>query len=151
MGLQIAEKLTGRFRYLTDDAPDGTLVGLVLRSPHPHARILRLDTEKAAAMLGVHAVETSADMPADFRYGLRLKDQPPLADGIVQFRGEPVAAVAAETMAEAKAALAAISVEYEILETVSDPHVALGEGGCFMRAGTFVAGSTTARAMLRRL
>ncbi len=128
MNMRIADKLTGRFRYLTDEAPADTLIGLVLRSPHAHARILLLDTSAAEAMPGVHAVVTIADAPKDFRYGLRHKDQPPLTDGVVRYRGEAVAAVAAESMEIARAALQAIEVDYAVLPTVSDPVRALEAG-----------------------
>ncbi|PTW61068.1 xanthine dehydrogenase molybdenum binding subunit apoprotein [Breoghania corrubedonensis] len=135
MSLRVAEKLSGRFRYLADDAPKGALVGLVLRSAHPHARISRLDTRAAEAVPGVHAVVTTADVPAGFRFGLRLKDQPVLADGVVRHLGEAVAAVAAETMEIAAAALAAIDVDYEILPPVTDPHVALGKEAVALHDG----------------
>ena len=135
MNMRIADKLTGRFRYLTDEAPADTLTGLVLRSPHAHARILRLDTSAAEAMPGVHAVVTMADAPKGFRHGLRHKDQPPLADGVVRYRGEAVAAIAAESMEVARAALQAIEVDYAVLPTVSDPTRALEEGAPALHDG----------------
>src|SRR5580693_2138541 len=58
-----SDKVTGRAQYGSDYSPAGLLHGFILRSPHAHARILRIDTRKAAAFPGVRAVVTSADMP----------------------------------------------------------------------------------------
>src|SRR5207249_2122442 len=57
------DKVTGRTRYTADLAPPGMLWGKCLRSPHPHARIVRVDASRARAVVGVHAVVTAADLP----------------------------------------------------------------------------------------
>lgn len=99
----------------TGDLPTPHLHGVILRSPHPYARIHGIDTTAASAMPGVHAVLTSADFAPGIRYlhrGGPLSDRPPLADGVVRHVGQEVAAVAAETRAQAEAACRAIRVRY---------------------------------------
>jgi CO/xanthine dehydrogenase Mo-binding subunit len=101
------------------------LWGRTVRSPHAHARILALDTSAAAAMPGVHAVLTHADVPGRPTYGLEFADQPVLAGDRVRFHGEPVALVAAEEPEQARRAAACVVVEYEPLEPVVDMERAL--------------------------
>lgn len=118
----------GTEQYASDVPVDGALVGLVLRSPHSHARIVRIDTAAARAMPGVQAVVTADDLGPDVRYihhGGPMVDRPPFARGVVRFIGQEVAAVAAETSDQAKAALAAITVEYELLPGPLEPADAL--------------------------
>jgi len=119
-------KLSGNPGYLTDFAVPGMLQGAVLRSPHPHARIVSLDVSRARAMPGVRTVVTEADLPAGLLCGIRVKDQPVLARGVVRYVGEPVVAVAADTLEQAHAAIAAIAVGYEPLPVIDDPEQALG-------------------------
>ena len=118
------EKVTGAMRYTADVALPGTLWGRALRSPLPHARVLRLDTSRARQVAGVHAVLTGADVRG-IRYGRRLFDVPVLAEDRVRFAGERVAAVAAEDRDAAEEALALIDVDYEELDAVFDPLRAL--------------------------
>jgi len=119
------EKVTGATRYTADVALPGTLWGRALRSPLPHARIVRVDTSRAQQVQGVHAVLTGADMRG-VRYGRRLHDVPVLAEDRVRFVGERVAAVAAENRDTAEEALLLIEVDYEELPAVFDPLEALG-------------------------
>jgi CO/xanthine dehydrogenase Mo-binding subunit/CO/xanthine dehydrogenase FAD-binding subunit len=104
-------RTSGREKYLADALPNNALVGVVLRSPHAHAEILSIDTGDAKSMPGVHAVITSADFPPGVYYPIDF-DRSPLAVGVVRYIGEEVAAVAAETKAQAQAAVAAIKVKY---------------------------------------
>jgi CO/xanthine dehydrogenase Mo-binding subunit len=120
------DKVTGTLSYTADVALPGTLWGRALRSPLPHARIVRLDASQAQQVPGVHAVLTGADVRG-IRYGRRLFDVPVLAEERVRFAGERVAAVAAEDRDAAEEALALIEVEYEELPAVFDPVAALGE------------------------
>lgn len=120
------EKVTGALRYTADVALPGTLWGRALRSPLPHARIVRIDTTRAQHVPGIHAVLTGADVRG-VRYGRRLFDVPVLAEDRVRFIGERVAAVAAEDRDAADTALALIDVEYEELPAVFDPLEALQE------------------------
>jgi xanthine dehydrogenase D subunit len=120
-----AAKVTGTFPYANDLVEPGLLHGATVRSPHPHARVRRVDTRAAAALPGVHAVLTAADVPGDLLFGLTLRDEPVLADGIVRYAGEPVAVVAADDPALAARAAAAVEVDYEPLPAVTDPEAAL--------------------------
>ena len=103
------------------------LWGKVLRSPVAYGRIKRIDIAKALAVPGVKAVVTGADVTG-VRIGRQLYDMPILADGIVRFIGEKVAAVAAETPEIAEAGLARIEVEFEEFAPLLDPVEAMAPG-----------------------
>jgi len=120
-------KVTGATQYTADVALPGTLWGRALRSPLPHARIVRIETSRAQQVPGVDVVLTGADVRG-IRYGRRLFDVPVLAEDRVRFAGERVAAVAAQDRDAAEEALALIDVEYEELPAVFDPLEALEEG-----------------------
>ncbi len=103
----------------------------MLRAPHPHARIVSVDTSAALAVPGVHAVITAADLPPGPEgapdgapHGPIVADRPILASGMIRHHGEPVAAVAADHPDTARLAAASIVVEYEVLEPVTDPEQA---------------------------
>lgn len=98
----------------------------MLRSPHAHARILSIDTSAAAEMPGVRAVVTHADVPGATTHGRRIADRPVFAHDVVRHHGEPIAAVAADHPDTARLAAAAIAVEYELLDPVTDPEQAFG-------------------------
>ena len=125
------EKVTGQAQFGADVPLPRLLVGKVLRSPHAHARIRHIDTSRAAALPGVHAVITGTDLPtitpgATGRHGrITLQEayvsQEVLARDCVLFHGHAVAAVAAMSSDIAEAALALIQVEYEPLPHVLDP------------------------------
>ncbi|HEY7465191.1 MAG TPA: molybdopterin cofactor-binding domain-containing protein, partial [Dehalococcoidia bacterium] len=113
-------KIRGAAEYTADLKRPGMLYGRILRSPHPHARIRRIDTSKALALPGVHAVITYQDVP-DVRIDADLL---PL-DQTLRFVGDEVAAVAAERESIAEDALRLIDVDYEILPPVFDAAEAL--------------------------
>lgn len=117
------EKVTGRARYADDYSFPGMLHGATLRSAHPHARILAIDTRVAKALPGVQAVLTHADIPGDPRHGLVENDWPAFAGGkfAARYVGDPIALVVAETPEIARAGLALVRVEYEVLPAVTDP------------------------------
>jgi len=121
-----AEKVTGRTRYLHDLVLPRLAHGKILRSPHPHARLVRIDTRRAAALPGVLAVLTAADVEQD-RFGF-ARDQTALKAGKVRCIRDEIAAVAAETPAIAEEAVALIDVEYEELPAVFEPTEALRPG-----------------------
>lgn len=121
------EKVTGELRYLTDMTAEGMLYGRVLRSIHPHARILSLDVSEAEAYEGVIAVITHQDVPGLNRFGIATPDQPALCEDTVRYIGDAIAAVAATSLEIAEHALSLIHVEYEVLETITDPTRALEE------------------------
>lgn len=117
-------KTEGTFPYAADLWAEGLLWASMLRSPHPHARILSIDTTAAVAMPGVRAVVTHEDIPGDGSYGRRVVDRPVFASDLVRHHGEAIAAVAADHPDTARLAAAAIAVEYEVLEPVTDPEKA---------------------------
>ena len=125
--------LTGRGRYLDDLALDGVVHAAVLRSPHAHARIERIDTVRARAKPGVLAVLTAEDARADGLQPLRptaeanvqtgepftFATQPILAEAKVRYAGEPVALIVAETRAQALDAAEQVIVDYAPLPAVT--------------------------------
>ncbi|HEX5370421.1 MAG TPA: xanthine dehydrogenase family protein molybdopterin-binding subunit [Dehalococcoidia bacterium] len=113
-------KVTGAIRYAADVSLPGMLFGKVLRSPFPHARILRIDASKAWSVPGVQAVITGKDEPGLLQ-GKILRDLPVLCWDRVRYVGDRVAAVAADTAEAAEAALSLIEVDYEQLPAVFDP------------------------------
>lgn len=118
------EKVTGRAMYCTDLMLPNMLWGKILRSHYPHARIVSIDTRRAERLQGVRAVITADDVP-NTRYGMGLSDEPVLARDKVRYAGEPVAAVAAESLEIAEEALTLIRVEYEQLPALFDPEAAM--------------------------
>lgn len=119
-------KVLGRALYAGDIRLPGLLHGKVLRSPYPSARIAAIHTAEALAMPGVRAVVTGADAPRA-GWGVSHKDRHILAQDVVRFAGEEVAAVAAETEEQARDALERIRVEYEELPAILLPQEALDE------------------------
>ena len=114
------EKVTGRTLYVGDVKLPGLLQARLLRSPHAHARIKRIDVSKARALAGVRAVLTADDIPV-LRPGAKTRAHALLAIDRVVFFGQPVAAVAADDLAIADEALDLIEVEYEPLPVAADP------------------------------
>jgi CO/xanthine dehydrogenase Mo-binding subunit len=100
----------------------------VLRSPHAHARIVSIDISEAEALPGVACVITCDDVPGKDNFGVFVHDQPVMARGVVRYVGEAVAAVAAEDVATARAALKLIKVRYEELPALFDPEEAMKPG-----------------------
>ncbi|MFP3992536.1 molybdopterin cofactor-binding domain-containing protein [Streptomyces sp. E11-3] len=120
----VPAKTEGTFPYAADLWAEGLLWAAILRSPHPHARITSIDTSEALKMPGVHAVVTHEDVPGDAAHGRRVADRPVFASEVVRHHGEPIAAVAADHPDTARMAAAAVMVEYEVLEPVTDPEQA---------------------------
>jgi len=120
-------KVSGEARYAVDIALPGMSWGKLLRSPIASGKIKRIDTQKAEALAGVHAVITGADCTG-LKIGRRLYDMPILADGEVRFIGEKVAAVAAETEELAEEAVNLIEGEYEEPEPLLNSVEALKAG-----------------------
>jgi carbon-monoxide dehydrogenase large subunit len=113
------EKVTGKAKYCADYKIPGICYAKLLRSPHPHARVIRVDTSRAEKLYGVRAVVTGKDAP-DALTGMIVKDQYVIARDVVRYVGEPVAGVVADTEEIAEEALQLISVEYEPLPAVFD-------------------------------
>ena len=118
-------KVKGEFSFSSDLWSDGMLWGATLRSPHPHARIINIDTSAAYAIDGVRCVLTADDVPGVLTYGLIEQDQPVFAKDVVRYMGEPIAAVAADHPETCRRALAAIVVEYDVLEPLTNPERSL--------------------------
>ena len=114
------EKVTGQVQYVADLKPRGLLHAKLLRSPHAHARILRIDTSRARELPGVRAVLTAADVP-ELKRKTPTRAHAVLAIDRVIFVGHPVAAVAADEPGIAEEALDLIEVEYEVLPAAVDP------------------------------
>jgi CO/xanthine dehydrogenase Mo-binding subunit/aerobic-type carbon monoxide dehydrogenase small subunit (CoxS/CutS family) len=130
-GMRVA---TGTERYTLDVSTTSLLHLAVLGSPHPHARILSLNAERALALEGVHAVLTHLDSPdvlfSTARHEARTDDPDDtrVMDTVLRFRGQRVAAVVADTVAIAANALDLIDVTYEVLDAVFDPEAARAAG-----------------------
>ena len=122
-----AEKVSGQAAYGADVHFTGTLWGKILRSPYAHARIVRIDTSKAAQVPGVEAIVTGKDEP-DHYQGKSIRDIPVLCWDKVRYIGDKVAAVAAESRDAAEEALNLIEVEYEELPAVFDVLEAMKPG-----------------------
>jgi CO/xanthine dehydrogenase Mo-binding subunit len=122
-----AGKVSGEARYTADVLLPGTLWAKSLRSPHSHARIVRIDTSGAEKAPGVRAVLTGNDVRG-ILYGRRYRDISILAQERARFMGERVAAIAADSLEQAEHALALIEIDYEELPAVFDPVAALQEG-----------------------
>ena len=134
--------ITGRGNYTDDINRPGQTYGWVLRSPHPHAKIVSIDAKKALAMTGVIAVFTGKDMAADNVGGLpcgwlvKSKDgspmkeppHPPLVVDRVRHVGDQVALVVAETKEIARDAAEAIDVKYQALPAIIDTGKATASG-----------------------
>ena len=121
------DKVTGRAVYTVDIKLPGMLVGRILRSPYPHARIKSIDTAKAWKVPGVRAIVTGKDEPEHYQ-GKSIRDIPVLCWDKVRFVGDRVAAVAAEDRDAAEEAVNLIDVEYEELPAVFDVLEAMEPG-----------------------
>lgn len=134
--------ITGKGRYTDDINLPGQVYGVMLRSPHAHAKILKIDTSTAQAAPGVLAVYTHADLKAanvgDLPCTIPLKNRdgsmradpprPALADGMVRHVGDPVAFVVAETAAQARDAAEMIEVDYDALPAAAELATAMEPG-----------------------
>jgi CO/xanthine dehydrogenase Mo-binding subunit len=127
--LDAQERVAGRINYVLNVELPGMLFGKILRSPFPHARLVRVDAARAERLAGVGAVLTRSDFSStsDFngKYGRVFRDQTVVALDKVRFVGDPVAAVAAANEDIATEALSLIEVEYEELPAVFDEEEAL--------------------------
>ncbi len=121
------DKVTGRAKYGVDAEFPGMLHAKILRSPHPHARILSIDTSQAEKMPGVRAVVTGEDTIKE-KAASGWQDKYPLALDKVRYVGEEVAAVAADDELIAEEALGLIKVHYEELPAVFDPEETMKPG-----------------------
>jgi CO/xanthine dehydrogenase Mo-binding subunit len=136
------DKVTGRAKYGADAFAPGQLIGLVLRSPHAHARIKKIDTSKAEKLAGVKAIVTSADLPDHTGGDRGMRDilENCLARKKVLYDGHAVAAVAAIDMHTAREALKLIKVDYEILPHLTEVDDALKPNAPLLHDDIFTDG-----------
>lgn len=125
--------VTGRTQYYADRSFARMLHLKMVRSPHHHARILKVDLSEAEKVPGVVRILSSKDVPSNIYTILRLiqvepNDEPVLAEGKVRYKGEQIFAVLAETAAAAREAVAKVKIDYEILPAVFDVEEALKPG-----------------------
>jgi xanthine dehydrogenase YagR molybdenum-binding subunit len=118
------ERVTGAAKYAFDIQLPGMLYAAALRSPHPHARVTRVDVSQAQGMPGVRAILT-CENAGDY---LDPNRKTPILDREVLYAGQMIALAVAETRAQATDALARIAVEYEPLPFVTEMGAALAEG-----------------------
>src|ERR687887_1583284 len=121
------DKVTGESKYVADIQLPGMLVGKVLRSPYPHARIVNIDTSRAEKLRGVRAVVTAEDT-IKRPWGAFFADQYILSVGKTRYVGEEVAAVAAIDSDIAEEAIDLIDVEWEPPPAVFDAEEAIQDG-----------------------
>jgi CO/xanthine dehydrogenase Mo-binding subunit/aerobic-type carbon monoxide dehydrogenase small subunit (CoxS/CutS family) len=120
-----AQSVQGTLPYADDLTMEGMLEGKVVWSEHPYARIVSVDTSKAAAAPGVHSVVTHEDVPGLNAHGRTIPDQPVFAFDYVRFTGDPICLVLADTRELAESAAKLVEVEYEVLPGLFDPHDSL--------------------------
>ena len=138
------DKVTGRSQFGADFTLPGSLHGVIVRSPHAHARIVTIDTSEAEQLPGVLAVCTAGDFPSDISgdldtgevdIGIQFLANLMMARRKVLFEGHPVAAVAATDAHIAAEAARLVKVEYELLETVTDPIEAMASDAPILHEG----------------
>lgn len=134
--VDVLAKALGKAKYTEDLKFANMLYLKVVRSPHPHARIVRIDKEKALAIDGVVAVFTAEDIPG---LACQSKERPILAPDVVRYVGDGVALIAAETKEAARQGAEAVQVEYELLEAVFDPEEVLQPGAPLIHGDTNLA------------
>lgn len=141
------QHVTGAARYI-DDLPElpGTLHAACHLSGKPHARILGMDLTKARSASGVHAVLTAADLAGELDIGAVEPGDPVLAQGLVQYVGQALVAVAANTMVQARAAARRVEVYYDDLPAVLTAASAL-EQGSFVSPSVTMARGDVAQAL----
>ena len=137
-----AGHVTGAARYL-DDMPNvpGTLDAALVLSPHAHARIRHIDVSAARAAPGVVAVITASDIPGKNDIAPILANEPALAAGVVEYVGQPVVAVAAATLDQARAAAKRVAVEYERLTPVLSIEEAMARESFVAPVQTMIRGN----------
>jgi CO/xanthine dehydrogenase Mo-binding subunit len=128
------QRVTGAAKYTGDVHLPGMLYARVLRSPHPHARIRKIDVSKALALPGVKAILTHENCDVTWNSGDQL-GQRRLFNNPVRFAGDPVAAIAAVDRHVAEGAMHLIEVDYEVLPFLTDVEEALKPGAIAIHEG----------------
>ena len=129
-------KVRGKAKYAANVSLPDMLHGRFVRSTHPYARIKRVDVSKATALPGVRCILTANDIPDErLNVGSLVKDTPILAKDIVRHVGEPIVAIAADTLELAHEAASLVEIDYEPLEPVLTPEDAIKEGAPRLHPG----------------
>ncbi|MGE0212018.1 MAG: xanthine dehydrogenase family protein molybdopterin-binding subunit [Parvibaculaceae bacterium] len=139
------DKVTGRARFGADMTAPGMLIGRVLRSPHAHARIRKIDASKALSLPGVKAVVTSEDFSAEVPEAHRDVLMNVMARGKALYEGHAVAAVAAVSQSVAREALKLIAVDYEVLPHVTDVEAAMAPDAPLLHEDMITDGDPSAK------
>lgn len=152
--IDAAERVTGRVPYLVDSAVPGMLHARLVRSTVPHARLVRVDLEGARRVDGVVAVLSGEALASGTghvpTFGPVFRDRPILADGKVRYVGEPIVAIAADSIDAATDAADAVEIEYEDLPPVFSSRDALDEGAPLVHEEIPRAGPTFADININR-
>ena len=128
------DKVTGRARFGADMSAPGMLHAVIIRSPHAHARIKKIDTSRAEAAAGVKAVVTRADFAKDLTGDAWNVLENVMAGDTALYDGHAVCALAATSSLEARDAAKLVEIEYEIIPHVTDVDAAMAEGAPVIRA-----------------
>lgn len=136
------EKVTGKANYGADEALPGMIYGVVVRSPHAHARVNGIDASAALALDGVYAVTTAADFPSrdGISTGRKRFLENVIASEKVLYHGHPVAAIAAKSLALARQAAALVKVDYTVLDAVLDMQAAMRDDAPLLHDDMFTQG-----------
>lgn len=126
--LDSAARVTGTVEYMVNLRLPNMLFGKIVRSQAPHAKLLSVDVTNALGVPGVVAILTREDLGANAFYGVAIKDQGIVAVDRVRYVGEPIAAIAAESLDAAEDAALLIDIEYEELPSVFDAEEAIRDG-----------------------
>ena len=136
------EKVTGKANYGADESLPGMIYGVVIRSPHAHARILGIDASAALAIDGVFALTTADDFPdrTGISVGRKRFMENVIASEKALYAGQPIAAIAAKSQALAQEAAALVQVEYEVLQPVLDMREAMDPDAPLLHDDMFTQG-----------
>ncbi len=126
--LDSVARVTGAVEYMINLRLPNMLFGKIVRSQAPHAKLLKIDTSSAMQVSGVVAILTGEDLGANAFYGVAIKDQGVVAMDRVRYVGEPIAAIAAESLDAAEEAALLVDIEYEELPSVFDAEEAIQDG-----------------------
>ena len=126
--LDSVARVKGEVDYMVNLRLPNMLVGKIVRSQSPHAKLLKVDTANALQIPGVIAILTREDLGASAFYGAAIKDQGVVAVDRVRYVGEPIAAIAAESLDAAEEAAMLLDIEYEELPAVFEAQEAIQSG-----------------------
>ncbi len=143
MNYDVIKHVRGESLFLDDyDAPAGTLHAVVLDSPFAHAEIVKMNFDKALNINGVKGVFTAEDIPGENQIGNIIQDETLLAEKIVEYVGEPIAVIVADTPEAAREARNAAEIEFRQLPAVTDARDAYEKGLLIAPPVTFSSGNT---------